>query len=187
MFSGSHWQQMNLKKMAKQTAHSEKVVRSFLIAVDHYLTLLCLSSLILCSLSALSDSTMLHSVYAFIKWRSRSRRGTGHKPRSAWTCTLSKKMMFGGRHLRACDHTNNGMCVTKAAGRAQWRNGPACVKLSPSIPGGGHFFFFFFFLMWLFYPAREALTRCHERTHAAPALKGTPCHIAAPGPHIFFF
>lgn len=36
--------------------------------------------------------------------------------------------------------------------------------------------------MWLFYPAGEALTRCHERTHAASALKGASCHVAAPGP-----
>lgn len=84
-------------------------------------------------------------------------------------------------HPRACDHTNNGMRVTKATGRARWRNRPACVKLSPSIPGGAHFFFF---LMRVFYPVGEALTRCHERTHAASALKGALCHIAARG-HAF--
>lgn len=160
-----------------------KVLSSFLLWWAFHLTLLWPSSLILCFLS--DSSTKLHSLSSVslsggvspivgvdtgLTWDEHALY-----PRK-WCFVLTSESLWPYQQWNACDKSHWESALEK------WAS--VCKTIS-IYPQRSPLFFFFFFLMWVFYPVGEALTRCHEWTHAASALKGALCHIAAPGPHFF--
>lgn len=89
-----------------------------------------------------------------------------------WSLALTFESLWPYQQWNACDKSHLERAVAKRAS--------VCKSISiypPRCP--------LFFLMWPFYPAGEALTRCHERTRAASALKGAPCHVATPRQRFF--
>lgn len=158
----------------------EKVLTSFLILQAFRLTLLWPSSLILCFLS--DSSTKLHSLSSVsLSGGVRPIVGVDTGPAwdehalypRKWCFVLTSESLWPCQQWNACDKSHWESALEK------WATVCKTISIYPRRSP------LLFFLMWVFYPVGEALTRCHERIHAASALKGALCHIAAPGPRFF--
>lgn len=122
------------------------------------------------------------TLLCFIKRWSWPHRGSGYRPAwdehalypRKWCFVLTSESLWPYQQWNACDKSHWASALEK------WASVCKTISIYPQRSP-----LLFFFLMRVFYPVGEALTRCHERIHAASALKGALCHIAAPGPRFF--